>query len=76
MLKKDYVKKLLEENNITILNLQETDIPGDVSTKLLEIPNYMLEVEKTLSKRRVSTYIHKNVKYKRRFDLEMESNHT
>ena len=48
-------------DNISILNLQETEIPGEVSTKLLEIPNYVLEVEKTLSKRRVATYIHKNL---------------
>ena len=48
-------------DNISILNLQETEIPGEVSTRLLEIHNYVLEVEKTLSKRRVATYIHKNL---------------
>ena len=59
--KKDYVRRVLKENNISILNLQETEIPGEVSTRLLEIHNYVLEVEKTLSKRRVATYIHKNL---------------
>ena len=29
--KKDYVRRLLEDNNIAILNLQETEIPGDMS---------------------------------------------
>ena len=42
--KKDYVKKLLNDNNIEILNLQETEIPADISTKTLEIPNYSIEV--------------------------------
>ena len=73
--KKDYVKKLLNDNNIEILNLQETEIPADISTKTLEIPNYSIEVEKSMSKRRVATYISKQVKYKRRFDLEQEGGH-
>ena len=59
----------------SILNLQETEIPGDMNTGLLEIANYTLEVEKSLSKRRVATYVHKDVKYKRRFDLELENSH-
>ena len=73
--KKDYVRKLLEENDIAILNLQETEIPGDMNTRLLEIKNYTLEVEKSLSKRRVATYVHKDVKYKRRYDLESMNMH-
>ena len=60
--KKDYVRILLEDNNIAILNLQETEIPGDMSSQLLSIPNYEIEVEKSQSKRRVATYIHKAIK--------------
>ena len=55
------------------LYVGETEKPSEMSTKLLEIPNYSIEVEKSLSKRIVATYIHKDVKYKRRFDLELES---
>ena len=73
--KKDYVKSLLEEYNIAILNLQETEIPPGLNSKILEIPNYTLETEKSLSKRRVATYINKNIRYRRRFDLENEGEH-
>ena len=45
------------------------------SRPTLEIPNYSIEVEKSMSKRRVATYISKQVKYKRRFDLEQEGGH-
>ena len=73
--KKDYIKRLLNENEIDVLNLQETEIPGEMNTKILDIPDYTLEVEKSLSKRRVATYVSKKVKYKRRFDLEIEGGH-
>ena len=73
--KKDYVRNLLSVHKLDILNLQETEIPFNVSTNLLGIANYTIEVEKTQSMRRVATYVKKTIKYKRRFDLEPENGH-
>ena len=42
-----------------ILNLQETEIPTDMDEKMLEIPDSVLEIENSVTKRRVATYISK-----------------
>ena len=73
--KKDYIRTILYDYEIEIPNLQETEIPGNLDSKTLNMPNYELEIEKNMGKRRVATYINKNVKYKRRFDLETEGGH-
>ena len=73
--KKDYVRTLLSTNKIDILNLQETEIPFSVSTSILGITDYTIEIEKTQTLRRVATYIKKTVRYKRRMYIEPEGGH-
>ena len=46
-----------------------------MNINLLHISGYTLEVEITLSTKRVATYIRRNVSYKRRIDLEPENGH-
>ena len=73
--KKDYVRKLLYENNIDILNLQETELGPDIDLNNLNIKGYVLEVETNENKKRVATYIKTSVQYKRRNDLEKPNLH-
>ena len=68
--KKDLVKKILNENDIDILCMQELEITRDYDCNLLSIPGYILEIEENLNNRRVGYYIRDNVKYNRRKDLE------
>jgi len=55
--KKDYVRNLLYENDIDILNLQETELGPDIDLNNLNIKGYVLEVETNEKKKRVATYI-------------------
>ena len=73
--KKDYVKATLHKYNIDILNLQEAEIKEGLNEKILNIPGYSLETEKSFSMKRVATYVNNNVKYRRRKDLEEEGCH-
>ncbi len=73
--KKDYVRNLLYENNIDILNLQETELGPDIDLNNLNIKGYVLEVETNEKKKRVATYIKTSVQYKRRNDLEKPNLH-
>ena len=47
--KKDYVKATLHKYNIDILNLQEAEIKEGLNEKILNIPGYSLETEKSSS---------------------------
>ena len=73
--KKDYVRNLLYENDIDILNLQETELGPDIDLNNLNIKGYVLEVETNENKKRVATYIKTSVQYKRRNDLEKPNLH-
>ena len=73
--KKDYVRNLLYENDIDILNLQETELGPDIDLNNLNIKGYVLEVETNEKKKRVATYIKTSVQYKRRNDLEKPNLH-
>ena len=42
--KKTMLKRFLNETGISVLNLQETKIPHGLDCKILEIPNFSLEV--------------------------------
>ena len=44
-MKKDMVKRILNEKNIDILAMQETEIDNDIDEKFLMIPGYRLEME-------------------------------
>ena len=73
--KKDYVRNLLYENDIDILNLQETELGPDIDLNNLNIKGYVLEVETNKKKKRVATYIKTSIQYKRRNDLEKPNLH-
>ena len=60
--KKDFVKNLLHSYQIDVLNLQETETPCFMNAEILQIPNYVLEIETNTDKRRVATYISKKLK--------------
>ena len=55
--------------------MQKTELEVDFNWELLNIPGYVLEVENSLEKRRVGTYIKSNIKFVRRQDLEGVGNH-
>jgi exonuclease III len=73
--KKDYVRKLLNENEIDILNLQETELETGLDLKNLHIRGYVLESETNEKKIRVVTYIRNTITYTRRADLESPNLH-
>ena len=61
--KKDYVRDLLNENEIDVLLLQEIELDSDVDLINLQITGYQFEIETNDTKRRVGTYIKNTVKY-------------
>ena len=68
--KKFLVQKILDEHNIDILCMQETEVTKMLSHDELGIRNYSLEMEKNSVKSRVGFYIAKTVNFIRRQDLE------
>ena len=73
--KKDIVLDVLQENNIDLCCLQETEIEKNYPTNILSSVNYELEVENNDTKRRVALYINRKVNYTRRTELEEENTH-
>ena len=73
--KKDLVKDILMYEKIDILLMQETEINSNFDMELLDIPGYVLEVEKNDSKMRVAAYIKDSIKFNRRSDLEAVNSH-
>ena len=63
--KKDYVKNVLNEYQLDILFLQETEIPTDTEITLLSIGGYSCEVAEATTKSRVVAYIKININYTR-----------
>ena len=74
--KKDYVRQLLELNDIDILSLQETELDPNITPEILHIRGYNVEVEENEKKIRVAVYLKNKIQYKRRKDLEMKNHHT
>ena len=74
--KKDYVRSIIQENNIDILTLQETELSQEIEPNVLQIMDYTVEVEENNQKRRVVAYVKNTITYKRRFDLEKANLHT
>ena len=52
--------------------MQEVDIDGHINLRDLDTAGYSLEVEMNSLKSRVGFYISKNIKYKRKDELEGE----
>ena len=73
--KKDIVLCELELNKIDICCLQETEIDENYPTNILSSPSYQLELERNSTKRRVGVYINRQLKYRRREDLEENDLH-
>ena len=74
--KKDYVRSILQENNIDILTLQETELSQEIEPNVLQIMDYVVEIDENNQKRRVVTYVKNTIMYKRRYDLEKANLHT
>ncbi len=72
--KLNFIGRLLQQNQIDILFLQETEIPKDYDLSLLNIENYNLEIEKSKT-RRTCAYVKNTLNYKRRLDLEENETH-
>jgi exonuclease III len=68
--KKNIVKQLIIEEKIDILCLQETELINNLNHDLLSFPSYCFESEINDNKSRVGVYIHHNINYVRRSDLE------
>ena len=60
--KKTLVKKILNENELDVLCMQELEVDKDYDCTLLNIPGYVLEVEENINKKRVGCYIRENLK--------------
>ena len=68
--KKDNVTDTLRRNNIGICCLQETEIQTGFPENILNCNGFNLELEMNAIKKRVGIYIRKDLKYRRREDLE------
>ena len=73
--KKDAVKRLIQENEIDIMCLQETEIPVDFPIDLLTFKGYNYENESCTDKSRCGIYVTDKVSYVRRCDLEVAGVH-
>ena len=55
------MKRLLEENDIDILCMQETEVMKDIAENELKLTGYSLELEGNSKKSRVGFYISKSL---------------
>ena len=62
-------------NNVNICCLQETEVPNNFPDNVLNSGNYNIELKLNDVKKRAWIYFHKDVKYKRRKDLELKNYH-
>ena len=72
--KLDFIRRLLQQNQIDIIFLQETEITMDYDLSLLNIEDYYLEIEKSET-RRTCAYVKRTLNYKRRLDFEENDMH-
>ena len=73
--KKDYVARMIRENDIDVCGIQECEIDKDFPPSVLAFKDYNIEIEENIEKARVCMYIKQNINYKRRKDLEGENLH-
>ena len=73
--KKETVKKLIIDNEIEILCLQETEIPINYPIDLLTFRGYSFENENNQFKSRCGIYVSDKLSYLRRYDLEIINMH-
>ena len=70
--KKEEVRRMIQDNNIDILCMQETEIPKDFPIQMLTFKGYQFENENNNTKSRCGMYISNDISYVRRNDLEIE----
>ena len=73
--KKEEVRRMIQDNNIDILCMQETEIPKDFPIQMLTFKGYQFENENNNIKSRCGMYISNDISYVRRNDLETEGIH-
>ena len=73
--KKETVKKLIVDNKIDILCLQENEIPVNYTINLLTFKGYAFENEKNDVKYRCGIYISNNLSHVRRCNLRVPNMH-
>ena len=65
--KKEEVKRLITEQKLDVLCMQETELPSDYPARLLSFRDYQIEVEVNSQKSRVAVYIKNCVKFTRQY---------
>ena len=65
----------LKQEKISVCCLQETEVKNGFPEEILSCNSYVLELETNNTKKRTGIYLHKDLKYKRRLDLERENMH-
>ena len=73
--KKEEIKRLIHENKIDILCVQESEIPIDYPVRLLTFSGYNYENESNDVKSRCGIYVSNSVSYVRRHDIEIKNLH-
>ena len=73
--KKEEIKRMVEDNKIDILCVQETEVIKDYPIELLTFRNFNYENEMNDLKSRCGIYVRNNVSYVRRTDLEVKNMH-
>ena len=73
--KKEEVKRIIEENKIDILCVQETDLQVNYPIELLTFRGYKFENETNDIKSRCGMYVQNDISYERRSDLESNNMH-
>ena len=73
--KKEAVKRLVIENKIDILCIQETEIPFDYPCDLLTFKGFNYENENNSVKSRCGIYISNEIAYVRKTELESVDSH-
>ena len=68
--KKEYIKTVINQEEIDICCIQECDIKPDYPKNALTFSNYNIEVEQNDTKARCCTYVKNSINHKRRLDLE------
>ena len=73
--KKEEVKRIIIENKIDILCVQESEIPCNFPIELLTFSGYGYESEFNNIKSRCGIFISNNISYVRRLDIEIQNMH-
>ena len=68
--KVDYVRNLLQSEDIDILFLQETELKINYNEDIIKIQGYNIETSNTESTKRIAAYIKNNINYTRVTELE------